>query len=91
MIAAVIVLPPAIARMVGASIYLMATLAALQLLTLMAFFITSLVSLGFSVGALIDKKWKEAIIYGGAAAIPVVTWCLATLTNSPGWEAVKGI
>ena len=90
-ISVLIVLPGGIARAFGASIHVLAPLAAFQLFALLAFFFTSLVSLGFSVSALIQKKWMKAGVYGGAAALPIATWVLAALTNDPGWQAVMGI
>ena len=90
-ISVLIVLPGALARVFGASIHVLAPIAAFQMFSSLAFFVTALVSLGFSVNALTQKKWKNAGAYVGAAALPLATWCIAALTNDPGWQAVMGI
>lgn len=90
-ISGLIVLPGAVAQVFGASIHVLAPLAAFQILELIAFFITSLISLGFSVNAMTQKKWKIAVACGGAATLPIATWYLAALTNYSGWQAVMGI
>lgn len=90
-ISGLIVLPGAAAQFFGASIHVLVALAAIQMLELLAFFITSLISLGFCVHAMAQKKWKKAVAHGGAAILPVATWYLAALMNNPGWQAVMGI
>jgi hypothetical protein len=90
-VAILIVLPPAVTRMLGEPIRTLAGLAALQSLAVLLFLFTSLISLGFCVNAMTEKKWKIAGGYGVATAIPPATCALAALTNSPGWEALMGI
>lgn len=90
-ISGLIVLPGAVAQFLGASIHVLAALASIQMLGLLAFFITSLISFGFSVNAMTQKKWKKAVAHAGAAMLPVATWYLAALMNHPGWQAVMGI
>ena len=58
---------------------------------LLAFSITSFVSVAFAISATTKKKWRDAVIYVGASMIPVCAWNVATVTNSPGWEAVMGV
>ncbi len=90
-ISALIVLPGVGAQMLGASIHVLAPIAVFQMFASLVFFITSLVSLILSVNAMSQKKWRKAGAYGGAAMLPAATWCLAALTNDPGWQAVMGI
>lgn len=87
----VIVVPGGIARAFGASIGLLASIAAIQLFATMAFFLTSVASLALGFCAAMQKKWRAAVAYLGAMAIPLVAWSLAAFTNHPGWQAVMGI
>jgi hypothetical protein len=90
-VAGVIVLPAAAAHALGGSIRILASLASIQFCLLLAFLVTSLVSLILSIRALTEKKWKKAGLYGTAVAIPFAACYLAFITNGPGWEAVMGI
>lgn len=90
-VAAVIVVPGGMARAFGASIGLLASIAAIQLFATIAFFLTSVASLALGIRTAIDKKWRAAVAYFGAMAIPFGAWSLAAFTNYPGWQAVMGI
>ncbi|HNC23731.1 MAG TPA: hypothetical protein PLU52_05955 [Opitutaceae bacterium] len=91
LVAIAIALPGAIARMCGASIGLLASIAVFQLFAVMAFFATSLGSLALGIRAALDKEWKALVFYLGAATIPAAALGLAEFANAPGWEAVMGI
>ena len=91
MAAAFIVVPVGFVRAFGASIQILAPLALIQIFSVMAFFVTSLVSLAFGIRAAFERKWSAFRSYLGAAAIPFGTWWLAALVNDPGWQAVMGI
>jgi len=69
-VAAIIVVPAGVARLVGASSLVLARLAVIQLLVLLPFFVTSLASLALGIRALIEKKWKRAGVLAFAMAIP---------------------
>ena len=90
-VTAIIVLPGCAARLFGASIDLLAPLAAIHMFASLAFFVTSLVSVGFAVSASIKTKWREAAIYLGASALPLFAWGASAFSNGPCWEAVMGI
>jgi hypothetical protein len=83
--------PGGFAHAFGAPIGVLASIAAIQLLVLLVFTITTLASLALGIRAALDKEWRAAASYLGAAAIPVAAWCLAAFANEPGWEAVMGI
>jgi hypothetical protein len=89
--AAVIIVPAGLAQLAGAPVEILAKVAVLQLLASIAFFITSLVSLKFCVTSLVQKKWKQAGVLALAILLPIAVWHLVSLTNQPGWNAVRGI
>jgi hypothetical protein len=90
-VALLIALPGGIARLFGASVGVLASIAAVQIFVVLAFFATSLVSVAFGIRAAVEKKWRSAVTYGGATLIPLATWCSAAVLNDPGWQAVMGI
>lgn len=90
-IGAIIVVPAGVTRIAGASVRVLAFIAVIQLCVLLAFWVTSLVSLALGVRSLTERKWKEAGGRAVAMAIPMVTWLLVAFTNAPGWDAVMGI
>lgn len=66
-------------------------IAAVQLLTTLAFFITTIVSVIFAGQSAFQKKWKEAAILFGVALLPIGTWILVAITNQPGIEGVMSV
>jgi hypothetical protein len=90
-VSAVILLPGAIARLAGASIDVLAPLAAIQMFTTLAYFLTTPASLIMGVIAAVKKEWKKMGMMIGGVCLPLLTWCMAALINGPGWEAVMGI
>jgi len=86
-----IILPGGVARLFGASLGVLTSVAAFQLFATLAFFITSMVSIIFAGQSAIRKKWKSAVVFCGAALLPFVTWMLVAFTNLPGFEGVMSV
>ncbi|PTY02966.1 hypothetical protein DB347_22750 [Opitutaceae bacterium EW11] len=90
-VAAFIVLPPALAHVLGAGIQVLAPCAAIQMIVSILLFITAPVSLCLMVGALVQRRWHRGIWAAFALSIPFAVWPLCALGNPHGWEAVMGI
>jgi len=90
-VAVLIVIPVAIARVCGASIHVLAGSAVLQMLISLLFFLTMPVTLALCVAALVKKEWKKAGFLFLGTGIPLLTFMAAAYTNDPGWQAIMGI
>ena len=90
-VALVIVLPAIVARICGASIYILAFIASFQYLAVYAFFLTVPVSLWLTFRALLNKDWKRAAAYAISLCVPLVTAFVFALVNGSGLEAAMGI
>lgn len=90
-VATVIVLPGGVARLFGASLGTLTSIAAFQLFATLVFFITTIVSIVFAGQSAIQKKWKKVAVFCGVALLPFATWMLVAITNLPGFEGVMSV
>ena len=90
-VAVLVILPPGIARLCGASTDLLLIFANAQLLLLSGYFLTVPVSLGFSFAAVVKKDWSKAGLYLAGGLTPFAAAWLAVATNPLGWEALMSI
>ena len=90
-VAALIVVPVAIARICGAPLNILGGLAVFQMLISLLFFLTMPVTLVLCIAALVKKEWKKAGVLFLGTGIPLLTLMAVAYTNDPGWQAVMGI
>lgn len=90
-IGSVVVLPAIVARVAGAPIGVLAFIGLVQYLVCVLLLLTSPVSLGFTVWALVKKDGMGARVYSIGVVVPWLAWAILFVTNRDGIEAAMSV